>query len=434
MSKRVLSKVLNVIGVLLIITVIVGMIPLTIPKWLGYRTYGVETASMTPAYSVGGVIYVRECKPTEITEGDVVTFRLGSGTDKVMTHRVIEIMEDEQAFVTKGDANNTADPEPVAFDRLIGKVAFSIPGMARLSDFLKSVTGKAVIFMMFAGAVIFWILADLCAPSKSKREKTAAGPTETAAKKKPNLTVLAGVGLLVVAGICIGVVAIQYGGNAKEYHALAKQVFADERNLTASDTEGMDDTQVQEQMDEAVRQAVAKLQQENSETIGWIVFDNLDISYPIMQAADNNKYLHTSYSGKQNSAGSIFLEAANHRDLEDYHTIIYGHNMRNGSMFGKLKQYKTQDVYENNRYFTIYTADKTYRYEVFAYYDIAQDGDIYAVGFGPDHEYKQFLDKMKKRSYYNTGVEVSETDKVVTLSTCSTKGNRFVVHAKRMEQ
>ena len=102
-------------------------------------------------------------------------------------------------------------------------------------------------------------------------------------------------------------------------------------------------------------------------------------------------------------------------------------------MFGSLKNYKTKDHYKGNEYFTIYTLDKIYRYQIFAYYDISMYGDVYNNQFGPDDYFQMFIDNMVKRSYYDTGVRPVKTDKIITLSTCSTTGNRFVVNAVRTD-
>ncbi|MDL2301378.1 class B sortase, partial [Lachnospiraceae bacterium OttesenSCG-928-D06] len=185
---------------------------------------------------------------------------------------------------------------------------------------------------------------------------------------------------------------------------------------------------------ESIRSALAELQQDNPDTIGWFAFDNLDISYPLMQGTDNDYYLNHTFSGEKNSAGSIFMEAVNHPDLSDTHTIIYGHNMKNLSMFGSLRSYKTEDFYEGNEYFTIYTLDGVYRYQIFSYYDISEYGDIYKIWYTYDDDFEELIKSMKRRAYYDTGVKIYKYDQIVTLSTCSTEGNRFVVHGKLLEQ
>ena len=78
--------------------------------------------------------------------------------------------------------------------------------------------------------------------------------------------------------------------------------------------------------------------------------------------------------------------------------------------------------------------DKVYRYEIFAYYDISMYGEIYSVQFKPGELFQEILDNMCRRSYYDTGVRPESTDKIITLSTCSTEGNRFVVNAKRISE
>lgn len=177
------------------------------------------------------------------------------------------------------------------------------------------------------------------------------------------------------------------------------------------------------------------LQQENSDIVGWILFENNDmISYPVLYSGDNEKYIRSDIYGNSTTAGCIFLEGACTPDFNDCHTIIYGHNMKNLSMFGSLKKYKTEDYYEGHQYFMIYTNDMAYRYQIFAYYDIPEDDDVYQVGFSPDDTFQTFVNDMKRHSYEDTGVSVTKDDKVITLSTCSTDGYRFVVHAVRVDE
>lgn len=429
-KKRVFAKALNLIGILLMITVILVMVPLTVPKVFGIRIYGVLTGSMTPVYSIDGVVYVMEKDPEEIQTGDAITFQMGTNTQNVMTHRVVEIKDG--FFITKGDANNTVDPEPVAFERLIGKVVFFIPGFAKVAELVDSMTGKCVIVMLFAAAFILWIAADLLYPQdKAKRSKKE---TVTKKGKKGNLFQIAG-GILIVGAVSYLLVTFwQYRADRKEFASLEEQVFSG--NLTADvsmdESETTQEEKVLTQEDRKILQGIASLHEENPDVIGWIRFDNSEISYPLMQAKDNAYYLKRNYLGEKNNAGSIFLEASNSPDLEDSHSIIYGHNMKDLSMFGSLKEYKYKDYYKEHSYFTIYTLDHVYRYQIFAYYDISMYGDVYNNQFGPDDFFQSFIDTMVSRSYYDTGLRPQKTDKIVTLSTCSTEGNRFVVNAVRV--
>lgn len=441
------------------VTVILMMVPLTVPKLFGIRIYGVLTGSMTPAYSVGGVVYVKETDASDIQIGDVITFRMGTNTDYVMTHRVVEV--DDSFFVTKGDANNTVDPEPVSFDRLIGRVVLFVPGLAGVSEFVNSTTGRSVFVMLFATAFILWVAADLLYPSHPQKKKarpktqqslsaqlqnTEGEPSLSQSvkqKKKQNSSLVIqflGVVLILGAAIYLGSVFLGYRKSTSEYDALEEKVFADTGDETERTAEQQDSADTAENTDvltleeREILAGIAGLREENPDVIGWIKFDNLELSYPIMQGEDDEYYLKHTFSGEANAAGSIFMEAANSPDFNDSHTIIYGHNMKNKSMFGALKTYKTEDFYPGNEYFTVYTPDKVYRYEIFAFYDISMDGEIYSVQFEPGGVFQKIIDNMCKRSYYDTKIHPESTEKIITLSTCSTKGNRFVVNARRINE
>ena len=122
-----LSKILNYIGIFLMAVVILLVLPLTLPKLFGIHIFGVLTGSMEPEYPVGCAVYVKEIDFEEIKTGDPITYRLGTDTDLVATHRVVEIDSEQQAFITKGDANQSADVDAVSYSQVVGKVVFQIP-------------------------------------------------------------------------------------------------------------------------------------------------------------------------------------------------------------------------------------------------------------------------------------------------------------------
>lgn len=176
------------------------------------------------------------------------------------------------------------------------------------------------------------------------------------------------------------------------------------------------------------------LKEQNADIVGWIYMENEDtISYPILLGKDNDAYIHTTFDKKSATAGSIFMDASNQRDMSDLNTIIYGHNMRNLSMFGKLRYFKRDAEYVNeHRYFQIIIEHKKYRYEIFAYKDISANSEIYANNptdrtVFPEYVQRNFING----SLYNSGIEIGMNDQIVTLSTCN--GNdeqRFVVCGK----
>lgn len=176
------------------------------------------------------------------------------------------------------------------------------------------------------------------------------------------------------------------------------------------------------------------LRKENPDIMAWLRFDNYNdvhISYPVLYSGDDETYLRSDIYGNYHIAGCIFLEGMNQPDFSDYHSIIYGHNMRNTTMFGDLKRYKNDEgFYENNQYFNIYTDTQVLRYQIFSYYDVEQDDEVYTVGYGPDDTWQAMIDRMVTSSMKDTGIHPTKEDKIVTLSTCTSSGEtkRFVVH------
>lgn len=181
----------------------------------------------------------------------------------------------------------------------------------------------------------------------------------------------------------------------------------------------------------------AALKKENEDIVGWLYFENEDISYPILYSGDNSEYLRKAYDGQQLTAGSIFMEGRNLEDFTDLHTIIYGHNMRNLSMFGRLKYYKTEEnYYQTHQYFQIITENKKYRYQIFAFKDVPDNSSLYTIFRPGNDEFNQFVvDNIKAGSYLNSDISVKNEDHVVTLSTCTYDDDkRFIVSAVRVDE
>ena len=205
------------------------------------------------------------------------------------------------------------------------------------------------------------------------------------------LLFLLGAALIVAALIMLVPDLLNYKQSNDTYEALKENYISEKAENTevAEETEGDDSwwyTDVDVKLEE--------LQQVNADIIGWIRFDNLEqLSYPVLYSGDDEKYLRTDIYGNQTIAGCIFMEGMNTPDFQDYHTILYGHNMKNLSMFGSLKKYKTEDFYKDHQFFTIYTSECAYRYQIFAYYDVPETDEVYTVGFAPDDTFQKFIDK-----------------------------------------
>lgn len=179
----------------------------------------------------------------------------------------------------------------------------------------------------------------------------------------------------------------------------------------------------------------ASLQAINPDVKGWLYIETLDISYPIVQGADNDEYLHTTYEGNSNYAGSIFVDYQNSGDFSDCNTIVYGHNMKNQSMFGKLKFFKERESYKDSVYFWILTPEGNYRYQAFSAFYTDAVSDAYTLFSGPGEAFTQYQADMAARSEIPLEVPaMDENSKIVTLSTCAARDSsqRFVVQGVRI--
>lgn len=180
---------------------------------------------------------------------------------------------------------------------------------------------------------------------------------------------------------------------------------------------------------------VAGLHNINEDVVGWIYFENVDISYPVLYSGDNSTYLRRNYRGENVQAGSIFMEGKNSKDFSDAHTIIYGHNMKDLSMFGKLRYYASNSEYIlNHEYFQIITEQKKYRYKIFSYKMVTDDSEVYTIYEIGNQDFLTFVrDVLQKGSYLEEDYDIKFDDHVITLSTCS-GDDRFVVSAVRCDE
>ena len=174
-----------------------------------------------------------------------------------------------------------------------------------------------------------------------------------------------------------------------------------------------------------------ELKSVNEDIVGWLRVRALDISYPVVQGEDTDFYLHRTFEKTDNFAGCLFFNYLNKPDLTDQNTIVYGHNMKNGSMFGKLKQFREEGKFEKSKFFWIFTPDFIYQYRIFAATVVNKTGLNYQTGF-TDEQFDEFIDYAFEHSEIEAGeVEVTKEDRIVTLSTCTgDDATRFAVMGK----
>lgn len=172
------------------------------------------------------------------------------------------------------------------------------------------------------------------------------------------------------------------------------------------------------------------LQAINPDIIGWICFENMGISYPIVQGKDNEYYLNHTFYREEGKCGCIFMETENSADFSDDNSFLYGHNMKDKSMFAKLNEFQKKETYQKNPAFYIYTPKGVLEYQIFSCYSTELGGDSFLCQFKNQAEYGQWQKNMVDKSLYDTGVVPEQSQKTVTLMTCTAVGGkeRFLVH------
>ena len=178
-----------------------------------------------------------------------------------------------------------------------------------------------------------------------------------------------------------------------------------------------------------------KLKSENPETIAWLKVNGTSIEYPILKTKNNDFYMSHSFNRTRNGAGWSFMDYRNKFDGTDKNIIIYAHNRRDGSMFGTLKNILTKEWYEKEENYIIPLISETEKaeYKVFSIYKIEKEDYYITTKFKDDVEFLKFIETLKSRSIKDFGEEVTNKDKILTLSTCADNNKyRVVLHAKKI--
>lgn len=178
-----------------------------------------------------------------------------------------------------------------------------------------------------------------------------------------------------------------------------------------------------------------RLKRINSDIIAWIKVNGTSIEIPIVKTTNNDYYLNHSIDKKYNSSGWIFMDYNNKLDGTDKNMVIYGHNRRDGSMFGTLKNILTEEWQNNEENYIIpfITENEQAEYQVFSIYKIEKEDYYITTGFENDKEFQEFLDIIKSRSFKDFGIDVTKESQILTLSTCAENNKyRVVLHAKKI--
>ena len=222
----------------------------------------------------------------------------------------------------------------------------------------------------------------------------------------------------------------QYAESAGTYDGLAEHVEVPEDDNTGTESAGEDSSVILPTVD------FEALWETGPDIIGWLTLPDTAINYPVTQTNDNEYYLHHLYDGTYNKTGCLFADYENKEDFSDRNTIIYGHNMRDGSMFATLNEYDEQSYYDGHPQMYLVTPDGGYIVDIFTAFvakpgESGSDTSPWRLDWKDDGAYTTWLSEMAGRSVIETDVTVTSSDKVLTLSTCTPGGaSRFIVMGK----
>lgn len=282
-------------------------------------------------------------------------------------------------------------------------------------------------------------------------------------KKKLEVRYIIGVAALLCMLVCIVILAAgQYKRWKSEriYDKLAEATTLEADEGSDADGDADDTEKVKEELEgyklEAARLALKyqieipdknidfdKLHREVSDDIyAWIYIPNTNVDYPVFQhPTDNTYYLEHNVDGSEGYPGCIYTENYNSKDFSDPQTVIYGHNMRDGTMFSDLHKYEEQEFFDENKYVYIYTEDMVYVYRIFAAYQTNNAHQLLNFDFSKKENLLTYLENVRalgsELKIFDDDVVFSGDDQVLTLSTCVMKERqfhlRYLVQALRLQ-
>ncbi len=163
----------------------------------------------------------------------------------------------------------------------------------------------------------------------------------------------------------------------------------------------------------------AKLENLNEDVVAWLYYKDTKINYPIVQGTDNNKYLSTRFDGNYSAGGTLFVEYSIKKPFNHFNTVVYGHHMRDGSMFGDLKKLKDEDYAKEHPRFELITKKGKYHLDIWAFLNEPADCPLYNTNIDSEEQRQKYIDDVGKLAQYRTDVKVKPSDKLVVLSTCA---------------
>ena len=214
-------------------------------------------------------------------------------------------------------------------------------------------------------------------------------------------------------------------------------------NLQNGLTNCISTNEINNDMHNELIEKVKELQNENEDVKAWIKINDTNINYPVVQANDNDYYLYRNYKKENSNYGSIFIDSNSNIENPNSNIIMYGHNMKDGSMFKDLLKYADEEYYNNHKYIEFVTNTSSSTYEIIAVFKsrifYKNEKNVFryyqCTNLNNEQDYNYYVNNSKELSLYDTGVNAEYGEQIITLITCeySSENGRMVVVAKKKE-
>ncbi len=252
--------------------------------------------------------------------------------------------------------------------------------------------------------------------------------SEQKKNRKVNIFIAICILIVIGCGIYIACYFLRQNDQKDNYDRIASEAY--------KPVEEVDDTEPETEQGLQIPIDFEKLQSENPDIYAWISIPGVEAEYPICQSStDDSYYLDYTVDGTYGLPGSIYTEMANAKDFTDFNTVIYGHHMKNGTMFGGLHKFRDENFMKENSTITIYTPDSILTYEIFAAVTYSDEHILNTYDFSQEGKRQSFLDSVNEIRDMNSpireDVAVDTNSRIITLSTCigGQPNNRLLVMA-----
>ena len=423
-----LPALCNVLGTVLLVAVIALCLPVVLPPVMGYQVFEVVSASMEPQLPVGSAVLVKSVDPATVEVGDIVAYQDATST---IVHRVTANRTSLGEMVTKGDANNVEDLEPIPYDAVIGRVEAHVPILGTFMGILSSFMGKVYLLLTAACGVMLNMVA---ARMRSRRRaEDAVGPESSieipgadgfaAAPRKRGGRIARRVIVVILLAVFLG------SGGFIAYvnwqYSISNALYGDASN--AFTDASADAGKAPKTVD------FKSLQAQNPDVVAWLYCEGTPIDYPVVQGKDNDFYLSHDYTGDYNINGSIFVDSADKLAV-DSKAVLYGHHMQSGSMFASLLEWANQEFYESHPIMWLLTPDQDYKVVLFSGHHTDAYSNLFNEVHKPGDEMDSYLASAKSLSDFKADVRLDPKARYIMMSTCAYLFNndRYVLHGMLM--